>query len=98
MGDIDVQFFDHTPVLGVVPNPWNVCDTVSDEYTGCWGNTIVWCYITVCMMLDCVMILEVMVVMVLPTLEIMRCLITPLYLVQGGVQQLLIVELIPMSM
>ena len=75
-----------------------MCDTVSDEYTGCWGNKIVWCYITVCMMLDCVMILEVMVVMGLPTLEIMRCLITPLYLVQGGVQQLLIVELIPMSM
>ena len=49
------------------------------------------------MMLACVMILEVMAVMGLPPSELMQCLRRPLDMVKGGVQQLLIVELIPMT-
>ena len=50
------------------------------------------------MMLACVLILEVMVVMGLPPSELMQCLIPPSDLVQVEVQQLLILELIPMAM
>ena len=45
-----------------------------------------------------VRVLEVMVVMGLTPLELMQYLIPPSDLVQGGVQQLCIVELILMSM
>ena len=50
------------------------------------------------MMLDRVLILEVMVMMGLPPLELMQCLRPPLEMVQVGVQQLLIAELIMMAM
>ena len=50
------------------------------------------------MMLSFVLILEVMVVLVLPPSELMQCMRLTSELVQVGVQQLLIVELITMAM
>ena len=50
------------------------------------------------MMFSCVFILEVMVVLGFPPLEMMQCLIPPLELVHGGVQGLVVVELIMMAM
>ena len=50
------------------------------------------------MMLEFVLILGVVVVLGLPPLELMQCIRPTLYLVQGGVQQLFIVELISMEM
>ena len=47
------------------PKLWTVCDTVRDEYTGCWGDVIVWCLSAVYTMVACVLILEVMFVLVL---------------------------------
>ena len=41
---------------------------------------------------------EVMVAMVLTPSELMQFLVAPSYMVQGGVQQLLIVELVLISM
>ena len=43
--------------------PWNVCDTVRDEYTGSWGDTLFLCLSAVYMMFACEMVLEVMVVL-----------------------------------
>ena len=50
------------------------------------------------MMFACVLILEFMVVMGLPPLELMQRLRTPSDLVQGGVQELVVLELVPMAM
>ena len=47
-------------------------------------------------MFICLNILEFMVVLVFPTSELMQFMIPPLELVQGGVQELVIVELIMM--
>ena len=69
-----------------MPKPWNVCDTIRDEYTSCWGNMI-----AVYMMLYCVLILEVIVLLGITPSELMQCLRPPLELVQDEVQQLLIV-------
>ena len=69
-----------------------------DEYTGCWGNAIVLCLRAVYMIFACDLILEVMVVMELPPSELMKCMRPPLELVQGGVQEMVILELVPMAM
>ena len=75
-----------------------MCDTVRDEYTGCWGNVIFLCLSAVYMMFACELILEVMVVLLLPLLELMQCMRPTSDLVQGGVQELVILELVPMAM
>ena len=79
-------------------NPWNVCDTMRDEYNGCWGKAIVLCLGAVYRMFDCELILEVMVVLILPPLELMEFLRPALDMVQDGVQELVILELVSMSM
>ena len=50
------------------------------------------------MMFACELILEVMVVLLLPLLELMQCMRPTSDLVQGGVQELVILELVPMAM
>ena len=80
-----------------------------DEYTNCGGDAIVQYGNEVCMMFACtarvtpvswqqkVVFLEVMVVMVLTPSLLTHCPRPPSEPVQGGVQQLFIVELIPME-
>ena len=75
---------------------WDVCDTVRYEFTGCWGNAIIFCLIAVNMMFSCELILEVMVVLGLTLSELMQCLRPPLELVQVGVQELVILVLVQM--
>ena len=50
------------------------------------------------MMFSCVVILEVMVVLGMLTPELIQCLRPPLELVQGGVQEMIILELVMMVM
>ena len=96
--------------MRIVPNQWNVCGNVRDEYTNCGREAIVQCGNTVCIMIywnmkvrpvwwwQKVQFLEMMVVIKLTPLELTQYLRTPSELVRCGVQQLLIVELVTMVM
>ena len=66
-----------------MPKPWNVCVTVRDEYTGCWGYVIVLCLSAVYKIFSCELIFEVIFVIGLSPSELMQCLIPPSELVQG---------------